>query len=478
MTPQRLLRTASIGAVSLLSVVLASCSSARPATTGQIAVDPAFQEFWTDHGGMETIGPPLSPARDEDGDLHQTFLTVEMIRPHDPAQPVHLAALGKAMGLAEPPVPPIAGQEASYDEDTGHTVYPGFASFYEALGGKDVAGGPIGEVVFRNGQVLQYFENLGLYRSENASPEDTRLIALGLTYHPPSDSFGLETQTAGPPGQIHQRPFADFLDRFGGQAVFGQPLTEPYRAEDGALEQVYERAVVFSPDGSARKAALRPLGSDQGPPAEPADRVRDPGTIYFRQTGHNVRWAFAEFYQSHDGRKWLGYPLAEATLQGDSMTQRFENAILTYNYHLPSDVAVQLEVVGPSYAASHPIPPTQAVDLTTAPATETSTRAEVLDLQATLGRPVLLPGEQQTITIQVRPPKGHDRSGIHLELRLTTVGSEVVLALPATDKNGRSSYAWVDEGAAAGEIVNVVVTASDGVSFGQALLQYGYGYPR
>src|SRR3989304_5582810 len=92
---------------------------------------------------------------------------------------VRLAALGWELGLAEPAVPPSDAPSDAYDSDTGHTVYAGFAGLIQRLGGKRIVGGPISEVAFRDGQIVQYFENLGLVRPENASPADARLIALG-----------------------------------------------------------------------------------------------------------------------------------------------------------------------------------------------------------------------------------------------------------------------------------------------------------
>src|SRR3989304_2423061 len=128
------------------------------------------------------------------------------------------AAAAGVPGRADPAVPPTDAQRDAYDSDPGHTVYAGFAGLVQRLGGKRIVGGPISEVVFRDGQIVQYFENLGLVRPENARPAAARLMALGLTHRPPADSFALDTEPVVLSGLIRPRPFASFLEPYGGES--------------------------------------------------------------------------------------------------------------------------------------------------------------------------------------------------------------------------------------------------------------------
>jgi hypothetical protein len=441
-------------------------------------VAPEFEAFWSRGGGLATFGPPISPPRRVGGHLQQTFLAVEMIHDAQAAgDGVRLAPLGWELGLAQPAVPPIDGQGEAYDSATGHTVYAGFGGLFERLGGRAIVGGPISEVVFRDGQILQYFENLGLVRSENASPAEARLIALGLTYRPPADSFGLDTESVVLSGLIRQRPFASFLEPHGGEMLFGQPLTDPYLAEDGALEQVYERAVLYSPDGSRRNAGLRPVGSSLGPAADPVAPVKEPGATYFEKTGHNVQWAFADFYRAHDGRRLFGLPLEEASLQGEVMTQRFENAILRYRFDLPAELAVQLAPVGRPYLATRPAPTAEAANPAAVAVPAAEGAQQDLRVEAALGQAVLSSGDEQTITVRVTRSDGSPVSGSPVVVQWLMHGRQREESLPATDRDGRTSSSWRDRDASPGEIVNVLATAREGEASGVALLQYAYGFP-
>ena len=441
-------------------------------------VAPEFEAFWSGGGGLATYGPPISSPRRVGGNLVQTFLAVEMIYAEGVSgDEVRLAPLGWELGLAEPAVPPGDGQSDAYDSDTGHTVYAGFAGLVQRLGGKRIVGGPISEVAFRDGQIVQYFENLGLVRPENASPADARLIALGLTYRPPADSFGLDTESVVLSGLIRQRPFASYLEPYGGESLFGQPLTDPYLADDGALEQVYERAVVFSPDGSRQNAGLRPIGIWLGPAAEPVAPVKESGATYFEETGHNIQWAFADFFRAHDGRRLFGLPLEEASLQGEVMTQRFENAVLRYRFDLPAGLAVQMAPVGRSYLASRPAPTAEASSPAGVAIPAAEGARQDLQVEAALGQAVLAAGEAQTIILRVTRRDGSPVSGAPVVVRWSGRGIEGEKSLPSTDTDGRTSSSWHDAEAAPGEIVNVLATALEGEVYGLALLQYAYGFP-
>ena len=465
-------------ALILLSSFLSSCRTPDSAASGTLTVSPEFEPFWRRGGGLATFGPPISAPRREGRRLHQTFLAAEMIQEVVGSRNViRLAPLGWDLGLAEPPVPPIDGRDAVYFPETGHSLYAGFASLFEELGGKAVVGAPITEVVFRDGQIVQYFENLGMYRPENASPADSRLVALGLSARPPADSFGLEPEAFVLPGLVRQRPFAEFLEVYGGEALIGQPLTAPYLAEDGALQQVYERAVVFSPDGSIRRAAFRALGAELGPATAPVPASNEQGATYFEETGHNVLWAFADFYRANDGRKLLGLPLEEVSLQPDRFTQRFENGILEYRFDLPPSLAVQLSPLGSPYLTHHPLPterpdsPGAVVSAGAGPA-----RAEALRIEASLAGIVLAPGGEQTVVLHVSRPDGGPAQGAAVFLRLIGQQTERQERLPDTDADGRTEWRWMDAEPAPGEIVNVFLQATADGATGSALLQYAYGF--
>lgn len=470
------IRSRSTALALLFLLGLGACQPPDSMASASVAVDPEFETFWRAGGALATFGPPISASRRQGGSLRQAFLAVEMIADEDG---VRLAPLGLELGLAEPPVAPIPGQQEAYFEATGHSLYAGFAVLHERLGGAAVIGAPISEAAFREGQIVQYFENAGMYRAESSSPSDARLMALGLTARPPADSFGLDPESLVLRGRVRQRPFGAYLQAFGGEAIVGQPLTEPYTAADGALEQVYERVVVFSPDGSSRGAGLRPLGAGMGPPDEPATRAVEPGSLFFKDTGHNVRWAFADFYRQRDGRQLLGLPLEEALLRDDALSQRFEKGMLVYHFDLPLHLAVQLAPLGRAHLEANPAPTAvlPPVGPTSAATPASGGAAEDLVVEAILAYPIVPPDEEQELQVRVLRADGEALENAVVSVRLDGASATRQVRLPSTDDEGRTGWRWTDDPATPGEIVTVVVDVRlDGAS-GTFRLAYAHGFP-
>jgi hypothetical protein len=468
----------------LLTASLAACRGQEATiASGEdgMQVAPVFAEFWRQGGGAETFGPPITPAQESSAGIRQTFLAVEMVETKESGKPtVRLAPLGLELGLAEPPVPPPSDPSQDYFSETGHTLYPGFAPLYAEVGGVEVVGPPITEVAFRNGEIVQYFENAGIVRPENASPAETRLVSLGLSARPPSGTFGLDTDSLVLGGVVRQRPFEDFLAPLGGELLFGQPLTDPYLAADGSLEQVYERAVVYSPDGSPRHAAFRTLGAALGPPQEPALPSSESGARYFKSTGHNVLWAFADFYDAKDGDTILGDPLEEPTLHSNRISQRFENGVLEYRFDLPPDLAVQLAPLGRDYLKDHAVPTSEASPAPpsepTAAPQEGDRPSGLLQVRAQVARPILGPGVEQEMTVEVKDARGKPARGAEVTVTLLGPDGERAIDFPATDRSGKSTGSWSDNGPA-GRIVGVRVEVHSKDAAGEAALVYALGLP-
>ncbi|MGH2626556.1 MAG: hypothetical protein ACRDHY_07905, partial [Anaerolineales bacterium] len=279
------------------ATILVGCATPVPAgssfSEGPHSVAAPFESYWTAGGGLATFGPPLEDARLEGSRLRQTFLNAELVL--DPSLPdadrIYLAPLGMQLGLAEPPVPASGEAGERYFEATGHPVYAGFSQVYDRIGGEVLVGPPIGEVQFRDGWVIQNYRNMGLVRPESSAPSDIRFLAYGLAFRPDLSAQAASSSVL-PPG-LRPRPFAAMIDRLGTESVIGPPLTNPFLAGDGSLEQVYERVVLYSPVDAPSQVRLRPLGSALGP-ADPAvvDASADFG-LYTPQTGHNIAWAFA-----------------------------------------------------------------------------------------------------------------------------------------------------------------------------------------
>jgi hypothetical protein len=459
----------------LLAACTARATATSVSTSTGISVADELLSYWVQAGAEATLGPPMQPAAEVSGLLYQVFLNVELVydRKAPSSDRISLYPLGLDLGLAEPPVPPPADPAARYFESTGHTLYAGFVQTYLDLGGERVAGAPISEVKRRDGLVIQYFENLGLYLEEGEAPSEVRLLALGLAACGERCLPRAQNLTYLMPPDTLERPFASALDRFGGERLLGAPLTEPYIAPDGAIEQIYQRAVVFSPSHDPIDLRFRHLGEMLGPPDPPVLPSYERGSSYFPETGHNVAWAFADFYAATQGELLLGLPMEEAHLEGDMLVQRFKNGILEYHYDLPAELAMQLAPLGEVYLASLPADSISSlaphIQPTSIPQTAPHQQSVTIETQV---RYTFLPrSETQEITIRVL----HD--GIpwpHVTPLIVIHGprGDFSPEIEPTDAEGRTSVLLAFDDLRPGEIVNYEVLISGEYGQGYAIGQY------
>jgi hypothetical protein len=262
------------------------------------------------------------------------------------------------------------------------------------------------------------------------------------------------------------------IDRLGGESVIGPPLTAPYLAADGSLEQVYERAVLYSPAEAPSEIHLRALGSALGPPDPAVLDAAAEFQLYASQTGHNIAWAFAGFYASSGGAPVWGFPLEEARLLDDLLRQRYDNVILEYHFDLPPLLAVQLAPLGREYF--HRLPP-ELVRGTGPPSvlpTPSSLPAQPEGYRVTVevAFPILLLGGVQEITVRIESADGIPIPGMIPLLLIHTAHQELYPAMPPTDSAGVSTAAVPLTDLQPGEIVNVEAFAA-----GDSMVGYGFG---
>jgi hypothetical protein len=449
-----------------LCVALGACTSgiSGNGADGGLGVAPEFARWLEARGLAAEFGDSLIPARAQGGLLRQVFVSAELI--YDPRSSsdtsVGLVPLGLALGLAEPPEPPPPDPAARYFTETGHAVYTGFLEAYGRLGGEAVVGAPISEVYFEEGLIYQYFENLGFYREETAAPSDVHLMAFGVAFLG-EEAPRLEGEAFLPPG-LRPRPFAGFLDLYGGEAFFGRPLTDPYVTADGVVEQVYERAVLWASAEAAEEARLRPLGLALGPADPPVEPSSEPGAAYVAATGHNVHPAFAGRYEALRGEEVLGLPLGEASADGARLTQRFENGILEYRDDLPTELAVQLVPLGRTYTP--PVIPQVGEASAASPPTPMPASGEAT-ARTWAQHHILEPGTEQRIFIEVMRPDGTPWSGVVPLVRVAAPQGALYPIVEATGPDGQCSFTLQMEGLSPGEIITyeVVVSGEYGTAY-------------
>lgn len=148
------------------------------------------------------------------------------------------------------PASPKAG--CTYFAQTQHNLCAGFAAYWNHFGGLDIYGYPLTEEFQQNGLTVQYFERARFEWHPGAWPEryDVLLGLLGdeLTVGRTGPAFQ-RTPATGSAGctyfvaTAHNLcgAFQNYWNQFGGLAVFGMPISEPF-VENGMTVQYFERA--------------------------------------------------------------------------------------------------------------------------------------------------------------------------------------------------------------------------------------------
>jgi hypothetical protein len=171
-----------------------------------------------------------------------------------------------------------------YFAATGHNLTDPFRSRWEQAGGVETLGQPLSEERWATGAggVLQTFENMTLvYDPTQPAPFDVRGQRLDktlwLTIAPREAFTRIDMPAAGTivgeSGHSVSGRIADFWSGWGGEPMFGRPLTEPFidPATPAAVAvQLFENAVLEDLGGIVR---VRPMGRIL---AEAAGLLTDP----------------------------------------------------------------------------------------------------------------------------------------------------------------------------------------------------------
>lgn len=324
-------------------IVLASLTSAcqdkspvhNPVLPDSYEVDPVFKEFYEHLGGVQVLGPAISPLFVHD-DINYQY-TVAALMVQDPFAPTgmhySLAGLGLELGIAEPPVA-APGNDKYYLN--GHIVAEPFIPMFEKLGGERYVGRPITEMHYNpdKERFEQHFEKLGMFLLQGGDEQDVGLQAYGAWK---CNVSCRQPQLGASTVSIVYRVaevFAPTVERLGAEFT-GSAITGAYRTVEGDTEQVFRNVVLVAVRGDSRQVFLRDVTRRIGMNPEPlAARSGDP-QMYFYSTeaggklGYNVPLRFLDYLSHHGGRGVSGPPIAELKQVGEGLFQQcFTNLCL------------------------------------------------------------------------------------------------------------------------------------------------------
>jgi hypothetical protein len=431
-------------ALGLVATLLSACTpaalSANATVPGTYPVDPLFREFYSLLGGEALLGPAISGVVQRgNAQCQYTLAALLCATDQTGSGRYFLAPLGRDLGFHDEPSPFSESGEALIG---AYESIPAFVTFYDRHGGKDLIGNALTNVRRNDaaGRLEQYFEGLGFYQKIGEQGDPVHLLAYGLAVCGSGCSYAGQVEGALGMGSAAQgSPFLNRLQAIGGTDVFGKPLGTPYTAADGALEQAFEKVVVFAPGGDPAQMRLRPLPIllklPQSPPG-PKRYGAESNMVFYPvqgEMGFHVPVVFDDFITRHGGWGLAGKPIDEVFGLGGSLyRQCFENYCLDFDASAATGAQVALAALGVLYeqslsaaqATPEPSPPAAGLQLkvSEAHATIPHTQAQTLSLLAedkTSGQPV---------------------AGVVGQLRLfLPEGQEYTAAFPATASDGTSS---------------------------------------
>jgi hypothetical protein len=155
--------------------------------------------------------------------------------------------------------------------------------------------------------------------------------------------------------------FLDYWRANGAATVYGNPISEPYASGDGRYSQAFERGVfqyfpeyVWTDSPSVmlqpiaenvldarldtfRRDGRRGLGggdrrastwSPLNPASSSIQKTIDQGGQYYADSGHTISRSFNDWYNSHEGFAYLGYPQSQPVAERGVVVQYFDGAVL------------------------------------------------------------------------------------------------------------------------------------------------------
>ena len=273
-----------------------------------------FRGFYDDRGGLKILGPLISPVFEQNGVEYQYSSTVLMF--YDSALPRNqrygLMPIGLELDILEPPT--------DMDAPGGHPIHELFNDIYNDVGKIRFTGLPLtgGRYNPERGGIEQYFENLGFYTLDSDIPGVVHLIEYGFWY---CDSYcDYEGQKNAAPmfGEFDDQSFSDAVQRLLDPKFSGDPLTEPYIASDGQLEQIFENLVVIKSNNRPGGIALRAIPALMGIQVEHNVNIEVPSY-------------FTEYIQENGGWEFAGKVITSYERKNDELfRQCFTNLCLDY----------------------------------------------------------------------------------------------------------------------------------------------------
>lgn len=250
----------------------------------------------------------------------------------------------------------------------------------------------------------------------------------------------MERMSTGPSGTGYSvlSPFDDFYEAYGGDRVFGEPITGECVAADGDAVQYFQRMRLES-DDEEDDVAIYPLGEwayeglERRVPAPVPDSDRE---RFFPTTSFTVQDEFLAFYEANDGEAILGSPISPQLDEGELRVQYFERGRLEWHPSAPRGQRVQVGMLGQAHLDQGGATNLEC-DVIARIGEEEAPPGTAVRVSASVSAPILYPGDEQVIFVSVTTPAGIPFGDVPVEAVVTYQGEVLPLeSLGRTDDDG------------------------------------------
>ena len=319
---------------------------------GTYPVDPIFEDFYTQHGGVDVFGYAISSAYSTvQGKKAQYFESVLMV--YDTyTGTVSFESIGLDLNLGELPVANWSGATEGGIFVGPHFIHPAFASLYLSLGA-DVVGAPLTDPFHNIAQnrIEQHFETLGFYIDLSNPNATASLLHYGRLHCGGCNLKIPQTENAIVAPMLSDAAFYSEMVALGiNYSMVGKLVEGPLSRTDGSTDLVFDSLVLYEQDGrmGIRNVPVM-LGFQEDQLYYPSS---DPFFVFYpidNGGGQNVLTVFDDFIMANGGYDVSGKPISSLRnldAATEELVQCFENYCLIYN---PSTQSVAPMPIGERY---------------------------------------------------------------------------------------------------------------------------------
>jgi hypothetical protein len=248
--------------------------------------------------------------------------------------------------------------------------------------------------------------------------------------------------------------FLDFYNENGERRLLGDPISEPFVAEENGRTLQYFQNIRLEYDASAGQVVITPLG--EWALAGLREQVLAP-----MPTDSPAR-TFAETL--------LGPPISPQLNVDDLRVQYFANGRLEWRPESPTDLRVQLSPLGQAHFDNE-MRFTYQENRDARPVSSAGVSA--VNVDAYVQAPILYNGEDQVLYVTTQTPGGDPVTGLMVDLTLSYGDVTETMALGLTNDNGQITFPLTIS-VPPGEqvILHLQARGSDGRILGETVLTY------